>query len=146
MCYLRAQIRHRFLISQRIPNVNGISKFHRTLNLPMKARKSVCRVTKLAQIPSLQLTFTNQFTDVFQEPTQLPPPRDVDHHIPLAPNSKPINVRPYRFPLFQKNEIEHQVQGMIETGNIKPSTSPYSSPVLLVKKKKRWHMETMCGL
>lgn len=76
-----------------------------------------------------------QFESVFSEPNQLPPERIFDHHIPLETHSKPVNVRPYRFPHFQKNEIEKQVSEMLESGVIKPSTSPYSSPVLLVKKK-----------
>lgn len=42
--------------------------------------------------------------------------------------SEPINIRPYRYPYFQKQEIEVQVESMLQTGIIRPSTSPFSSP------------------
>ncbi|KAL1534405.1 hypothetical protein AAHA92_30586 [Salvia divinorum] len=72
---------------------------------------------------------------VFQLPTGLPPARQFDHRIHLLPGSKPVNVRPYRYPYFQKNEIEKQVQEMLDQGVIQRSHSPFSSPVLLVRKK-----------
>ncbi|XP_042037749.1 uncharacterized protein LOC121783641 [Salvia splendens] len=50
----------------------------------------------------------DKFKMIFSVPTELPPPRGWDHHIHLAPDSTPINVRPYRYPYFQKTEIECQ--------------------------------------
>ncbi|XP_062119217.1 uncharacterized protein LOC133832962 [Humulus lupulus] len=76
-----------------------------------------------------------QYADVFNEPKELPPYRNVDHRIFLQPGSPPVNVRPYRYPYFQKDVIEKLVKEMMEMGFIRPSTSPYSSPVLLIKKK-----------
>ncbi|XP_008778947.2 uncharacterized protein LOC103698684 [Phoenix dactylifera] len=72
---------------------------------------------------------------ILEMPTALPPRRAFDHPILLKEESKPINVPPYRYAHFQKGEIERQVEDMLKQGIIRPSTSPFSSPVLLVRKK-----------
>lgn len=76
-----------------------------------------------------------QYEDVFRESHELPPQRPFDHHIDLLPGAPPVNVRPYRYSPAQKSEIEKQLAQMLEDGIIKPSSSPYASPVLLVRKK-----------
>lgn len=81
------------------------------------------------------LQLLTQFSDICQKPNQLPPHREIDHHINLKEGADPVNVRPYRYAYFQKEEIEKQVHEMLKSGLIRPSTSPFSSPVLLVKKK-----------
>jgi hypothetical protein len=48
----------------------------------------------------------HQFQDIFQTPIGLPPPRDCDHQIPLLPDAKPPNIRPYRMSHSQKNVVE----------------------------------------
>ena len=75
------------------------------------------------------------FGSVFQVPTTLPPPREWDHKIHFPEGTRPVNVRPYRYPYFQKAEIERQVKEMLLQGVIRQSNSPFSSPVLLVRKK-----------
>lgn len=84
--------------------------------------------------PSLDLLL-HQYQHLFLEPTQLPPPRTITHHIHLQPNTQPVNVRPYWYPFSQKNELERQVVAMLEVDMICHSHSPFSSLVLLVKKK-----------
>lgn len=76
-----------------------------------------------------------KFEVVFAPPTQLPPSRAGDHKIPLIEGDQPFYLRPYRYNPAQKSEIESQIKDMLAKGWIQPSTSPYSSPVLLVRKK-----------
>ena len=97
--------------------------------------KAVMPEEGIAEIPECMQILLKEFTIVFQEPSSLPPFRDTDHRIHLKPDASPINVRPYRYPHFQKSEMEKLVQEMLQQGIIRTSHSPYSSPVLLVKKK-----------
>lgn len=73
--------------------------------------------------------------EVFLEPTKLPPIRSCDHAIKLIPGSTPVNQRPYRYSHEQKDVIEKMVQEMLKAKTVKYSTSPFASPVILVKKK-----------
>jgi hypothetical protein len=74
---------------------------------------------------------------VFSTPQGLPPSHVVhDHSIPLVPGSLPPNIRMYRHPFSQKNEIEKMVHELLNAGIIHPSMIPYSSPMVMVLKKK----------
>jgi len=77
----------------------------------------------------------NEYEDVFQEPQGLPPSRRHGHAIVLKEGANIPILRPYRYPHYQKNEIERLVDDMLRSGIIRPSVSPYSSPIILVKKK-----------
>ena len=92
------------------------------------------QVGNSADTRSLSQQVLSSFQDLFVKPKGLPPSRTHDHQIPLTPGSQPVSVRPYRYPHFQKAEIEKLISEMLESGVIRLSHSPYSSPVILVKK------------
>lgn len=82
-----------------------------------------------------------EYKDIFEEPQGMPPPREHDHKIPLIPCSQPVNQRGYKVPYIQKAEIERQIKEMLRTGVIQKSSSPFASPIILVKKKDgTWRM------
>lgn len=76
-----------------------------------------------------------QFEHLFAEPIDLPPRQDCDHKIPLVPGATPVSIRQYRYSPALKTEIGTQVLDMLKTGFIRPSSSAFSSPVLMVQKK-----------
>jgi hypothetical protein len=78
-----------------------------------------------------------EFEDLFAAPRGLPSARAMDHRIHLLPDTPPVAVRPYRYPQLLKDEIERRCDDMLQQGLIRQSTSPFSSPVLLVRKKDR---------
>lgn len=88
-----------------------------------------------SEIPPEFQSILSEFEDVFTEPTQLPPLRSVDHAIPLLDDGKTVNQRPYRLPHHKKNAMEALIKQLLAAEMIRPSVSPYSSPVILVKKK-----------
>ena len=78
---------------------------------------------------------------MFETPKGLPLIRDRDHAIHLIPGSVPPNIRPYRYPDFQKSEIECMIAKMLEVGIIQPSQSSFYAPIVLVHKKDgSWHI------
>ena len=84
--------------------------------------------------PSVQ-SILDKHKQLFNTPDTLPPHRSFDHQIPLLPGAKPVNSKPYRYNPMQKSEIEQQISTMLQQGVIQESTSPFASPVLLVRKK-----------
>jgi hypothetical protein len=92
-------------------------------------------------IPQEIQSVLQDFEDIFQTPETLPPKRSVDHAITLIYDFKAVNQRPYRLPYHQKNAMEKLIQHMLDSHMIRPSLSPYSSPVILIKKKDgSWRM------
>lgn len=81
------------------------------------------------------IAILSPFPGVITTPSSLPPMRSNDHRIVLQPGSQPVSIRPYRYNHSQKDEMERLVMEMLAAGIIQPSSSPYSSPVLLVRKK-----------
>ena len=57
----------------------------------------------------------------------------IQHEIHTS--SPPIRQPPRRFPIGLREEGEKQIEEMIEKDVIEPSSSPWASPVVLVKKK-----------
>ncbi|KAL4568635.1 hypothetical protein LXL04_024250 [Taraxacum kok-saghyz] len=91
--------------------------------------------TVATQVPEFLQPTLEHYSILFENPKWLPPRRSIEHQIVLKAGTPPISVRPYRYPHIQKDEIERMIKDMLNTGIIQSSTSLYSSPVILLKKK-----------
>jgi hypothetical protein len=77
-----------------------------------------------------------EYPDVFpDELPGMPPDRDIEFIIDLVPGTGPIAKRPYRMAADELAELKKQLQELTDKGFIRPSASPWGSPVLFVKKK-----------
>jgi len=119
---------------KRLQATDAIAELY-TLHLTCLEESPSSRLELLPELQPETSVLLHHCKEVFQQPHGLPPLRTHDHHIPLVPNTPPVRIRPYRYPHSQKIEIERLVTQMLQEGIIQPSSSPFSSPILLVKKK-----------
>ncbi len=72
-----------------------------------------------------------QFSDVF---SPLPGQTNVIQHDIQTPPGVIVRQRPYRVPEARRRAIEGEIHQMLKLGVIEPSHSPWSSPIVLVRK------------
>ena len=87
-----------------------------------------------AQQDSLELLI-REFADLFRTPEDAPTRiHNVEHHVNTG-NAKPIHSRAYRVSATEQEIIRKEIQKMLLMGVIRHSSSPWSSPIVVVMKK-----------
>ncbi|GBG77252.1 hypothetical protein CBR_g23580 [Chara braunii] len=76
-----------------------------------------------------------KYLDLFEEPTGVVE-REVVHAIEIIPGSSIPKGRIYWMSPGELDELRRQLKELVEKGWIRPSVSPYGSPVLFVRKKE----------
>ena len=71
---------------------------------------------------------------VFAHNPKKPSQTSVIHPI-VTGDAPPVKSRYYRVPVAWEGEINSQIQEMLDNEIIRPSSSPWNSPIILVKKK-----------
>ena len=59
---------------------------------------------------------------------------EIQHRMKLTDNTS-IPCMPYPLPYAMREELRNEVDSMLEIGVVRPSTSSYASPIVMVKKK-----------
>lgn len=78
-----------------------------------------------------------EFSDVFSAtlPANCFADKPVQHEVPTLPGAAPPNRAPYRMSPSERTEVERQVKELLDNGFLRPSSSSYGAPILLVRKK-----------
>nr|CAE02083.2 OSJNBa0074B10.11 [Oryza sativa Japonica Group] len=109
----------------------GVSLNQIEMEIPVVTEEKNSR--KLEDIP-----IVCEYPEVFPEDlTTMPPKREIEFRIDLAPGTAPIYKRPYRMAANELAEVKKQVDEQLQKGYIRPSTSPWGAPVIFVEKKDK---------
>ena len=77
-----------------------------------------------------------EFPNVFpKELPGFPPEREVYLFIEVVHGMTPIYRAPYRMAPIELKELKSQLQELLDKGFVRPSVSPWGTPVLFDKKK-----------
>ena len=92
--------------------------------------------TTLEELKRKVPTVYHEWIDVWNpvDANKLPPHRTIDHAIKLQEGANPPAKRAYGMSREQALVVKEYVEEMLGKGYIRPSTSPYAAPVLIVKK------------
>ncbi|GJX36366.1 putative reverse transcriptase domain-containing protein [Tanacetum coccineum] len=97
----------------------------------MKEDKEKSEEKRLEDVPIVK-----DFPEVFpKDLSGIPPARQVEFQIDLAPGVAHVARAPYRLAPSEMKELAKQLQELSDKGFIRPNSSPWGASVLFVKKK-----------
>ncbi|WVZ58349.1 LOW QUALITY PROTEIN: hypothetical protein U9M48_008628 [Paspalum notatum var. saurae] len=86
--------------------------------------------------PTYGIRVVCDYPDVFpNELPGMPPYWNIEFLIDLLPGTAPIALRQYRMAPIEHEEVKKNIDELLAKGYIRPSSSPWAFPVLLVEKK-----------
>ncbi|GJS56730.1 putative reverse transcriptase domain-containing protein [Tanacetum coccineum] len=118
----------------RIPLPNG--KVLRVLGERPKEKARFLMGAKDGDKKQEEIVVVRDFPEVFLDDLYgLPPIREIEFRIELTPKATPVAKSPYRLAPSELEELSGQLKEVQDKGFIRPSSSPWGTHVLFVKKK-----------
>lgn len=117
--------------------------FHRPTSSTEKSIKIPEHLQALVENVSDNLTFSqrsdigkviSEYADVFVGPDGKLGRTDLVEHSIRTETDRPVKVPPRRLPISQREVAAAEIDKMLKNDIIEPSHSPYSAPIVLVKK------------
>ncbi|GBG78910.1 hypothetical protein CBR_g28624 [Chara braunii] len=138
--YAGGDLRHRvsFLVSDELPMdmlLAAFYNYHKQNQEEGMYLVSVSAAGEPVKMPPEIEGVVAKYPDLFEEPTGVVE-MEVVHAIEIIPGSRIPKVRIYRESPGELDELRRQLKELVEKGWIRPSVSPYGSPILFVPKKK----------
>ncbi|XP_069154403.1 uncharacterized protein [Solanum lycopersicum] len=113
-----------------------VDRMYRLCNVTLMRYDTHADLKVLDMIDFDVILVVSEFSEVFLTDFPcLPLDRDIDFCIDVEPGTRPISIPPYHMASAELKELKKQLQDMLSKGFIRPSVSPWGSPVLFVKKK-----------
>jgi hypothetical protein len=107
------------------------------LHLPMVSRIKAS-LHHMVELKLEDIHVVREFLDVFPDDRpRMPPERVIEFKIELQPDTAPITKAPYKMSPVEMKELKIQLQGLLDKGYIRPSTSPWGCSALFVEKKDK---------
>ncbi|XP_076472305.1 uncharacterized protein LOC143301798 [Babylonia areolata] len=103
--------------------------------LPLESSEGPGDVVVDPDNPALKAAILDMAKDFKDVLTDLPSCTHLETCTIELVSDTPVRTRQYPLPYSQRETIQEEVQSMLKMGVIEPSCSPYSSPIVLVKKK-----------
>ena len=98
----------------------------------------LCHISKEGkkEVDPKDIVVVREFVDVFpEEIPDMSPQRGIDFTTDLVSGTGPISKALYCMALKKMEELKSQLEELLDKGYIRPTVSPWDTPVLFVRKK-----------